>query len=207
MPFKNRQEAGEKLAEQLLVYVDNTDVIVIALPRGGVVLGREVANALNVPLDIVVPRKIGAPDNEEHAIGALTEDGEVVWIEQEKERYGEEILTAIVKRERKESQRRLMTYRKGLPSRVLKNKIVILVDDGVATGYTIRSAIKTIKAEQPQKIIVAIPGGPADTLTLLKKEVDELIVLEIPETFWAVGQLYEDFPQVDDGEVIKLIKI
>lgn len=205
MPFKNRKEAGRGLAERLASYKDNPDVVVIALPRGGVVLGRVIANALNAPLDIVVPRKIGAPDNEEYAIGALTEDGKAVWNEAEKERYGDEILEILVKRERKESQRRLALYRKGLPLRMLNNKIVILVDDGVATGYTIRSAIQTIKDEQPQKIIVALPGGPSDTLDLLKKEVDELVILEVPPMFRAVGQLYQEFPQTSDEEVVALL--
>ncbi|MEK7122659.1 MAG: phosphoribosyltransferase family protein, partial [Patescibacteria group bacterium] len=114
LPFKNREEAGRRLAEKLAVYKDNPDVVIIALPRGGVVLGRIIADALNAPLDIVVPRKIGAPDNEEYAIGALTEDGGVVWNEIEKERYGDEILKIIVRREQKEAQRRLQLYRKGM---------------------------------------------------------------------------------------------
>lgn len=206
MPFKNREEAGQRLAERLLAYKDNPDVVIIALPRGGVVLGRVIADALHAPLDIIVPRKIGAPENEEYAIGALTEDGEVVWNEAEKQRYGEEILAIIAKEERKEAQRRLATYRRGLPVRILKDKIIILVDDGVATGYTIRSAIKTIRKESPQKIIVALPGGPEDTITALRNEVDEVVVLEVPAYFAAVGQLYEEFPQITDEEVIGLLQ-
>lgn len=194
-----------RLAENLLAYKDNPDVVVIALPRGGVVLGRVIADALHAPLDIVVPRKIGAPDNEEYAIGALTEDGGVVWNEAEKERYGEEILAIIVKNERKEAQRRLAVYRNGLPPRILKDRIIILVDDGVATGYTIRSAIKTIRKESPQKIVAALPGGPKDTITALRNEVDDVVVLEIPSFFAAVGQLYQEFPQVEDAEVIRLL--
>lgn len=205
MPFKNREEAGMRLAEKLLAYKDNTDVVVVALPRGGVVLGRVIADALYAPLDIVVPRKIGAPDNEEYAIGALTEDGEVVWNEFEKQRYGEEILAIIVKKERKEARRRLATYRKGLPPRILKDRIVILVDDGVATGYTIRSAIKTIRKESPQKIVVALPGGPEDTVTTLRSEVDDVVALEIPSFFAAVGQLYQEFPQTTDDEVTTML--
>lgn len=202
MPFRNREEAGMRLAEKLLVYKDNPDVVVIALPRGGVVLGRVVADALRAPLDIVIPRKIGAPDNEEYAIGALTEDGGVVWNEAEKERYGEEILAIIVKKERKEAQRRLSLYRKNLPPRIFKDKVIILVDDGVATGHTIRSAIKTILKESPQKIVVALPGGPEDTIAALRNEVDEVVILEVPSFFAAVGQLYQEFPQVEDNEVI-----
>lgn len=206
MPFKNRGEAGQRLADKLLAYKDNPDVVVIALPRGGVVLGRVIADALHAPLDIVVPRKIGAPDNEEYAIGALTEDGEVVWSEAEKERYGEESLAIIVKKERKEAQRRLSLYRKNLPPRIFKDKIIILVDDGVATGYTIRSAIKTIRNESPQKIAAALPGGPQDTITALRNEVDEVVVLKVPQFFSAVGQLYQEFSQISDEEVIGLLR-
>lgn len=206
MAFKNRTAAGEQLAGKLLVYRDNPNVTIIALPRGGVVLGRVIADALHAPLDIVVPRKIGAPDNEEYAIGALTEGGEVVWNEAEKERYPERILNEIAEKERAEAQRRLETYRKGLPPRIIKDKIVILVDDGVATGYTIRSAINTIKKQSPKKLVIALPGGPVDTLELLKKDVNELVVLETPAAFWAVGQLYEEFPQVNDEEVIHLLQ-
>lgn len=205
MPFKNREDAGRQLADKLASYKDTPDVVIIALPRGGVVLGRVIADALHAPLDIVVPRKIGAPDNEEYAIGALAEGGEVVWNKMEKERYGDEILDILVKRERKESQRRFITYRKGLPPRVLNNKIVILVDDGIATGLTMRAAIHTIRTEHPKKIIIALPGGPKDTVDMLRGEADELIVLEIPPFFSAVGQLYEEFPQTTDEEVIRLL--
>lgn len=206
MKFKNREDAGKQLAEKLRAYSNDPNVIVIALPRGGVVLGRVICDALGAPLDIVVPRKIGAPDNEEYAIGALTEGGEAVWNRMEKERYSESELNSIVEKERSESRRRLSVYRAGLPQRVIKDRVVILVDDGVATGFTIRSAIKTIKAEGPQKIIVALPGGPEDTIGIVKKEVDDVIVIDIPSVFWAVGQLYEDFPQVNDNEVIALLK-
>lgn len=206
MPFKNREDAGEKLAEKLGEYKDREDVIIIALPRGGVVPGRVIADALHAPLDIVVPRKIGAPENDEYAIGAITESGDVVWNEAEKERYGEEIFSIIMKREQKEARRRLDVYRKGLPTRAMKDKMVILVDDGVATGLTMRAAIKTVRAEHPAKIIVAVAGGPPDTIDMLRGETDELVALEIPSFFSAVGQLYEDFPQVQDGEVIAPLK-
>lgn len=205
MKFKNREDAGRRLAEKLLAYKDNSNVVVVALPRGGVVLGRVIADTLHTHLDIVVPRKICAPDNEEYAIGALTESGEVVWNEAEKERYSSDALNRIVEQERAEAQRRLTAYRKDIPPRILKNRIVILVDDGVATGYTIRSAIKTIKAEHPQKIIIALAGGPADTIKALKGEVGEIVVIALPLIFWAVGQLYEEFPQVSDDEVVKLL--
>ncbi len=205
MPFKNREDAGKQLAEKLIEYKDRENVIVISLPRGGVVLGRVIADALRAPLDIVVPRKIGAPENDEYAIGAITESGDAVWNESEKERYGEEILSIIMKKEQKEARRRLDVYRKGLPPRVMKEKKVILVDDGIATGLTMRAAIQTVKAEHPQKIIVAIAGGPQDTIDVLRREVDELVALEIPPFFSAVGQLYEDFPQVEDNQVVALL--
>lgn len=205
MLFKNREDAGEKLAEKLIEHKDREDVLVIALPRGGVVLGRVIADALHAPLDIVVPRKIGSPENDEYAIGAITESGDAVWNEAEKERYGEEILSIIMKKEQKEARRRLEVYRIGLPPRVMNNKTILLVDDGIATGLTMRAAIQTVKAERPKKIIVTVAGGPQDTINMLRGEIDELITLEIPPFFSAVGQLYEDFPQVEDDEVISLL--
>ncbi len=205
MLFKDREDAGKQLAEKLDEYRGREDTLVIAIPRGGVVLGRVIADVLGAPLDIVVPRKIGAPDNEEYAIGAIAESGMGVWNEAEKERYGEEILSVITKREQKEARRRLDTYRKGLSERIMKNKTIILVDDGVATGLTLRAAIQTIRSEQPKKIIIALPGGPQDTIDALRHDGDDLIALTVPKFFSAVGQLYQDFPQVEDDTVVALL--
>lgn len=205
MIFKDREDAARHLAKKLSACTNNSDVIVIALPRGGVVLGRIIADELHAPLDIIVPRKIGAPDNEEYAIGALTEQGHVTWNEEEKKRYAKKDLDIIVAKEIQEAKRRLIVYRKNLPPRNLKDKIVILVDDGVATGYTIRAALQTARAEQPKKIIIAITGGPNDTIELLKHEADNVVFLTIPALFLAVGNLYHVFPQVEDDIVIRLL--
>lgn len=206
MLFKNREEAGRKLAEALEKYKGLKNVVVVALPRGGVVLGRVVADALGAPLDLVVPRKIGAPFNEEYAIGALAESGEAVWNEEERARCDAAALREIVAKERKEADRRLSLYRQGLPPRDLKGKMVLLVDDGVATGYTMRAAINTVKSEQPEKIVVAVPVGPKDTLGELKNEADDVVILHTPVLFFAIGNFYEEFPQVDDATVIALMK-
>ncbi len=206
MIFKDREEAGEKLAAALMKYRGQKDVVVVALPRGGVITGRAIADALGAPLDLVVPRKIGAPSNEEYAIGALTETGEMVWNEEERARYDQKILNQIIDKELKEAARRLRVYRQGMLPRDLKGKTVVLVDDGVATGNTMRAAIKTVKAEKPKKIIVAVPGGAEDTIEQLRTEVDEILVLTT-EFLGAVGNLYQSFPQVLDDEVIKLMRL
>ncbi len=206
MIFTDREEAGRKLAEVLKKYRGQKDVIVVALPRGGVVTGRVIADALSVPLDLVVPRKIGAPFNEEYAIGALTETGETIWNEQERERVDQKVLDQIIEKELREAKRRLRVYRRGLPPRNLKGKTVILVDDGVATGNTMRAAIKTARAEKPGKLIVAVPGGSEDVIEQLRTEIDEVIVLT-NEFVGAVGNLYQTFPQVEDAEVIKLMRL
>lgn len=202
--FKDRKEAGKKLAQALTKYQRVPDTIVLALPRGGVVVGYEVAHALELPLDIVVPRKIGAPGNPEYAIGAITETGEAIFNEVEVRRVDPAWLKAAMEGEKQEAQRRLTAYRSG-PSTVVKNKTVILTDDGVATGYTMRAAASSVKARQPAKIIVAVPHGAADSIATLRREADEVVVLEIPKVYFAVGAQYEEFAQTSDGEVIELL--
>lgn len=204
--FQDRRQAGEELAQALRAYGHQPDVVIVALPRGGVVIGKVVADALGVLLDIVVPRKIGFPGQEEYAIGAITETGEVVWNEAERARVPGPYLETAIKREQAEAKRRLDAYRAGRPPRDLKNKVVIIVDDGVATGYTMRAAIRTVRAEGVKKIVVAVPLAPADTVEKLKGEVDEVIALQQPISFWAIGAHYQEFHQVSDGEVIQLMK-
>lgn len=205
MIFKNRQDAGQKLAETLQNYKNAPNTIVLALPRGGVVVGYEIAKALNLPLDIVVPRKIGAPGNPEYAIGAIAETGDAILSEEEVRYVKKEWLKQAMEEEKKEAQRRLITYRPGPPPD-LKNKTVILVDDGVATGFTMRAAVASIKARQPAKIIVAVPHGAQDSLEKIKSEADEVVCLYSPAAYWAVGAHYEEFPQTSDEEVIELLK-
>ncbi len=208
MLYKDRIDAGRQLSEALQEYVGAADTIIIALPRGGVVVGYETARALNLPLDIVCPRKIGAPYNEEFAIGAITETGEGI-INQEYVRdlqVSEEYLKKTIEEETQKAKWRLDHYRKGRPPRNLKNKRVIIVDDGLATGSTMRAAIKTVRAEQAREIIMAIPVSPPDTLEKLKNEVDKAVCLAAPHSFFAVGQFYNLFDQTSDEEVISLLE-
>lgn len=204
--FLDRKDAGIKLSEKLSAYKNNTNVIVLALPRGGVVLGSEVAKKLGVPLDIVVPRKIGSPDNPEYAIGAITESGVSIFNEAEKAKTDPKWLKAKVEKEKLEALRRQKTYRdkKSFPN--LLNKIVIIVDDGIATGLTMRAAVTAIRNQNPAKIVVAVPVSTKDSAMDLRNTVDEFITLEIPSFFGAVSQFYKNFPEVTDKEVIKLLK-
>jgi len=205
--FKNREEAGKKLAEKLLEYRGKATII-FAIPRGGVVTAYEIAKVLDAPLDIIIPRKIGAPGNQELAIGAVTEDGTTIlnthlvtilgisdaYIASEKIKQIEEI------------KRRVKTYRgEYLPTNI-EGKIVILVDDGIATGATVRAAIHSLLKGKPSSIVVAIPVGPPDTIKELKQEVDKLICLVSYDPFYAIGQFYADFSQVPDRDVIVLLK-
>jgi putative phosphoribosyl transferase len=206
MIFKNRQEAGQKLAEALKDYKNERGTIVLALPRGGVVIGFEIAKALGLPLDIIVSRKIGAPENPEYALGALAETGEVILNEEETKYLNQDWLKKEIEKEKQEAQRRLNLYRPGSPLKI-KNKTVILVDDGLATGYTLEAAVASIKVRQPKEIIVAIPHGARDSIERIKKKVDKVICLYSPLVYWAVGAHYQEFPQVSDQEVIKLLEM
>lgn len=210
MTFIDRIDAGQKLASALEAYRGHRDTIVIALPRGGVVVGAEVAKSLELPLDIVVPRKIGAPGNEEFAIGAIAESGEPVWDHQSVSLTdaSEEYLAATVEREQAEARRRLTTYRgANAPPRDLKGKTVILVDDGIATGLTMRAAIATIRQESAARIVLAVPVAAADSIATLRREVDEIVVLHAPQWFGAVGAFYDTFEQTTDEEVTTLLHV
>ncbi|MBI4434816.1 phosphoribosyltransferase [Candidatus Uhrbacteria bacterium] len=208
MTFRDRVDAGRKLAAALEQYRDQNNTIVIALPRGGVVVGAEVARALALPLDIVVPRKIGAPGNEEFAIGAITESGEPVWDRQSVSLTdaSEEYLARTVAREQQEAKRRLTTYRGDRPPRNLKDKTIILVDDGIATGLTMAAAIQTIRAEGAARTILAVPVAATDSIAKLHREVDEVVCLSAPQWFGAVGAFYDAFEQTSDEEVVALLR-
>lgn len=206
MQFKDRQEAGKKLAEKLAAYKNAPDAVVVALPRGGVVLGRIVADALGLPLDVVVARKIGAPGNPEYAIGAVTVSGDVIWNEAEKAMADAAYCDEEVRKQMAEARRRQDTYRGGWPPRDLKGKTVIIVDDGIATGFTVRASARTAKNEGARKVVIAVPVAPADSLASLASEFDEIVVLHSPELFFAIGGFYGDFPQVDDKTVIDLLR-
>lgn len=209
MLFEDRADAGKKLAAALKAYENKPNTLVIALPRGGVVVGYEVAHQLHLPLDIVVPRKIGAPLNPEFAIGAITETGEVILSQALIKELGvtESFLKSAMEKEREIAQQRLNSYRKGRPPRILKDRHVILVDDGLATGSTMRAAIKTVRAQQAKEIVLAVPVAPPDTLQKIEKEVDKTICLEAPYVFYAVGQFYRSFEQTSDDEVMELMQV
>jgi len=195
------------LAAALKKFNNSPNTIILALPRGGVIVGYEVAKILNLPLDIVVPRKIGAPANPEFAIGAITETGVGIFEEMAIGAYGitESYLQNEIKKEKAEAERRLKLYRGTRAPLDLKNKTVIIVDDGLATGLTMRAAVKTVKILGAAKIIVAIPVTSPEAAELVKKEVDEIIYLEAPAFFGAVGSFYEEFGQTTDEEVIELL--
>lgn len=205
--YENREEAGKELATALAKYKENKDTLVIGLPRGGVVTAYEVASALHLPLDVICPRKVGAPNNPELAIGAVTETGEGFFNEDVISylNVSQEYMQQACLEEQKRAQMRTNTFRKGRPPLSLENKIVIIVDDGLATGATMKAAILSLKGKKTAKIIVAIPVSPPETAKEVKALCDELVVLQSPWFFQAVGQFYADFGQTTDEEVVELL--
>ena len=205
MSFTNREDAGQKLVKRLTAYKNDKQAVVVALPRGGVTIGRVVADTLGLALDVVVPRKLGSPNNPEYAIGAITEEGHTVWNETEKKNTDPEYLKKVVAEEQTEAKRRLDKFRADRPPRDWQGKTVIVVDDGVATGYTMRAALKTVSSFKPAKIVLAVPVAPAEIVPQLEELVDELVVINKTMIFWAVGAHYSDFAQVSDKEVVRLL--
>jgi len=204
--FLDRADAGRQLAEKLENY-KGEDIIIYALPRGGVVLGYEVAKALGAPLGLVITRKIGHPHNPEYAVCAVTEDGALICSEDEKKNLDPAWLNSKVEEEKREAKRRRDVYLKNRAPLDPKGKTAVIVDDGVATGLTLRAAIRDIKQKNPKEIIVAVPVAPGDVADELKKEVDEFVALDIPNFYLgAVGAYYENFTQVEDEEVIDLLE-
>ncbi len=205
--FKNRTEAGRLLAAAL-EDLRGKSVIVLAIPRGGVVIGREVAKALDAPLDIVVTRKIGAPSQPEFAIGAITQDGEVILDEESSRTVGasEAYLKSESNRQFKEVKARMRRYRGGRPYPSLKGKLVLIVDDGIATGHTFRAAVMSVRRHKPLSVVVAVPVAPRESIAEIAKEVDRVVCLQTPEPFFAIGEFYEEFEQVSDDEVRKTLK-
>ncbi len=204
MRFKDRDEAGRLLAHKLASYKDQ-DIVVYALPRGGVVLGAEVAKALKAPLGVIIPRKIGHAFNPEYAIGAVTEAGHTVWNEAERDLADPAWLAAEVSRQQQEAARRHQLYK--TPQLDPASKTAIIVDDGIATGLTMRAAIQGLASQQPKHIVVAVPVIPKNTAELLKTMDAKVIALEVTDDFLgAVAGYYQDFPQVEDKEVIQLLQ-
>lgn len=208
MMFRDRQDAGQRLARKLKSYGGKADAILLALPRGGVVVAAEIARELELPLDIVVPRKIGAPHNPEFAIGAITEDGESVFDAEAIRALGvlQEYIAQTVQEEQHEAERRIKVYRGDWPPLNVNGKTVILIDDGVATGATMRAAIRSVRKRGAAKVIVAVPVLPSDTRDILEREADEVIYLDAPILFGAVGAFYENFPQTTDEEVVSILR-
>jgi len=206
--FRDRVDAAKRLVSAL-AGLAGKDAIVLAIPRGGVVVGFEVAKALNVPLDVIIPRKIGAPSNPELAIGAVTEDGTVILNEELVNYLGvtERYIKEESGRQRLEIHRRLKLYRGDVPYPSLRNLDVIIVDDGIATGSTMKAALASVRKRGAKTIVVAIPVGPPSTIEELKKLAEHVVCLNTPESFYAIGQFYEDFAQTADEEVISLLRL
>jgi len=205
--FSNRAEAGQLLAEKLMKYASRDEVIVLGLPRGGVPVAYEVAKRLGVPLDVFIVRKLGVPGFEELAAGAIASGGVRVLNEDVMRALpnADEIIESITARETAELERREKSYRDGRPAPELRDRVVILVDDGLAMGATMRAAVAALRRRGVAKIIVAAPVGAPDTCREFEDEVDEIVCAIAPEYFQAVGQYYEDFSQTSDEEVRELL--
>ena len=206
-PFRNRTEAGRVLAQELSAYANRDDVIVLALPRGGVPVAFEVAHALHAPLDVFVVRKLGVPGHEELAMGAIASGGVLV-IEPsvvEDLSIPMEVVLDVAAREEQERLRREREYRGDRPAPEVRGRTVILVDDGLATGSTMRAAVAALKKSQPAKIVVAVPVAVRSTCEELAEEVDEVVCARTPEPFYGVGEWYADFSQTTDEEVRELL--
>ena len=201
--FQDRRDAGRRLAEALSAYQDQADVIVLGLPRGGVPVAFEVARKLKAPLDVFIVRKLGVPGHPELAMGAIASGDVRVMNENVLARSGasEEQIDEVVKNERQELQTREEEYRGARPEIGISGKTVLLVDDGLATGASMRAAVSALKTLNPQKIIVAVPTAPADTCEDFEARVDQVFCLETPSPFWGVGGSYQDFSQTTHQEV------
>lgn len=207
--FKNRTQAGQLLATKLTPYGNRSDVLVLALPRGGVPVGFEIAKKLHLPLDVCLVRKLGSPRRKELAMGAIGMGGVriinldvVEWLN-----IPEAIIDQITAQEQEELARRDRLYRENRPFPDLENLTIILVDDGIATGSTLRAGIGTIKQHHPQKIIVAVPVAPPSVCEQLNKEVDQVICLSQPENLHSISLWYDDFSQTSDEEVRQLLAL
>lgn len=205
--YADRAEAGRALARDLS-HLAGDDVIVLGLPRGGVPVAREVAEALDAPLDVILVRKLGVPGQSEVAMGAIGE-GDVRVLEPRTVAAAgvtEDQFQAVERRERGELQRRAALYRQGRPGRDIQRRTVVIVDDGIATGSTVRAAARVARAMGASRVVVATPVAPADIVDRLGPDVDEVVASATPDPFWAIGGFYEDFRQTSDDEVIRLLR-
>ncbi len=206
-PFRDREDAGRRLAERLVGYRGENPVI-FALPRGGVPVGYEIARSLGAPLDVFIARKLGAPDQPELGIGAIAQDGARVLNERivREVDVSEEYIERIAAEETEEAQRRLELFRGDQPEPEVRERTAILVDDGIATGVTTQAAIEALRRRNPRRLVLAVPVCAAQTAESLRQEVDELICLEAPSNLMAIGLWYRDFEQTSDEEVIELLE-
>ena len=206
--FIDRIDAGRQLAAALIDLRDRSDqIVVLAIPRGGVIVGRELARSLHAPLEIILTRKLGAPNNPELAIGAVAEDGTTL-IDAELVNYlsvSNSYLDREIENQKCEMQRRVGIYRRGRERIAVTNKIAIVVDDGVATGSTLIAALRSVRAAGVNEVIAAVPVGPNDIVRRLRHEADRVVCLLMPIDFWAVGQHYLRFDQVSDEEVVEAL--
>jgi putative phosphoribosyl transferase len=207
--FHDRQEAGRELAGEL-ARLGLADPVVLALPRGGAPVAAEIARTLNAPLDLVIVRKVGAPDNPELAVAAIVDGSppDIVLNREIIEAYGldDSTLRLLVNRERPELERRRLAYRNGRQARSISGKTAILVDDGAATGTTMKVAIRALRRRSPREIVVALPVAPPDTIVELAREADRVVCLRQPARFRALGFHYQHFPQLTDDQVIAAIR-
>jgi putative phosphoribosyl transferase len=206
LPFRDRREAGRALADRLAHYHGRPELLVLALPRGGVAVGFEVARALHAPLDVFVVRKLGFPGHEEYAMGAIASGGVRVMNPDSGIDVSDQELAAVVAREQDELVRRERLYRGDRPAVSVRGRTVIVVDDGVATGSTMRAAVLAIRQQGPARLTVAVPVGAPETCRQLAGEADEVVCAAMPQPFRAVGLWYQDFPQATDSEVHDLLE-
>lgn len=207
--FTNREEAGARLAERLSDYHGDPSVVILALPRGGVAVGYRLSLLLGVPLDVLITRKVGAPGNPEYALGAICETGALFWNQEALSSYSlrPQDMDRAVDIGKEEVARRIALYRRGQPLPPVVDRTIILVDDGLATGSTFLASIAAIRQLRPRALIGAIPVGPQETIREVAAQVDRLVVLLTPEPFYAVGNFYADFAQVEDGDVLRYLRL
>jgi putative phosphoribosyl transferase len=206
--FRDRFEAGRRLAEALKHYAGNSNLLVLALPRGGVPVGYEVARTLHAPLDLLLVRKLGVPGHEELAMGAIASGGVRILSEDVIAMLGipERVIATVAAAEEKELERRERLYRDLRPAPNVRGRVVILVDDGLATGATMRAAAAALRTQSPEWLAVAVPVAPPETCEALRAEADDVICALSPEPFVAVGAWYDDFAQISDEEVRDLLR-
>lgn len=206
--FRDRKEAGQQLATQLQAYANRPDVLVLALPRGGVPVAYEIAQALNLPLDVCLVRKLGAPGQAELAMGAIAPNGVMV-LNKEVLRslnVSRQALLQVANSEKQELDRRVRVYRGDRPAPLIRDRVIILVDDGIATSSTLRAAITVIQRQQPKRVVVATPIAPSSICESLERIVQQVVCLSTPEPLYSIGMWYDDFSQTSDEEVCRLLQ-